>query len=201
MAGLIRACISSNGPFEDRHLRDRDDGWRACSGPANRPITRGCGFWLGSSVQFAIVDTTGRIRTFVASVTDLEANREGHRPYSLIRCYISSSGAAALIRCGPLVHRSHFGLDIARYSGTGHHLALYYLGIRPVQCAGPPRRSGQSGTPADRGAVIDANGSPLVTAAGDSPAVASWTALGSLDDLELYMVLQRTDARFPALRL
>lgn len=189
--GRSDPCMRFSGPFEIALFETAMSGGMPVPGAPIAP-TRVAAFSDTGAAQLAIVDASAQIRTFRIPVGDLEAGRD---PRNVLAdpAVRGVSGAAAT--AGSDLSFIVIGLDRAKYGGSGRHLALYY-----VDPAGAVRWAskewGAAGAFVDRGAVVDANGVALATAAGDAPAVASWSALGSLDDLELYMVLQRSDARF-----
>jgi hypothetical protein len=167
-------------------------------GRAGAPIvpSRVAIFSFGDTLEVAVVDASGQIRTFTISASDLEA---GHASQTAFPEPALRNSSGSVVTTDSDLSLSVIGLDRATFPGTGRHLALYY-----VDRTGGVRRASKEFAPVgnftDRGAVRDASGAPLVTVPGNSPAVAGWTHLGSLDDLELFMVLQRPDARFKLYR-
>jgi hypothetical protein len=153
-------------------------------------------FSLGDSLQVALADTSGQIRTFMLSSSVLEAGRASQDafPEPALR---DTSGVA--VTTDSDLSLVVIGLDVATFPGTGRHLALYYVD-RSGAVRWASKEYGTAAAFTDRGVARDASATPLVTVPGDAPALASWTHLGSLDDLEVVMVLQGQDARFKLYR-
>jgi hypothetical protein len=188
--GVADPCLRFSGPFEIAPF------YRVTSQgiPIYRPIvpSRVAVFSYGDAVQVAVVDASGQIRTFTLSAADLLAGRDWQKVFPEPALHDASGSA---VTTSSDLSFAVIGLDRARYGGTGRHLALFYVD-RTGAVRWASKEYGVVGGFTDRGALLDTSGTPLITVAGDSPAIASWTALGSLDDLEVYMVLQRQNARF-----
>jgi hypothetical protein len=185
--GSSDPCMHFSGPF----IIAPSDGTGAPIVPARVAL-----FSLGDSLQVALADGSGQIRTFTLSSSDLEAGRASQAAV-LGPTLRNSSGMAATTDSD--LSLVVIGLDVAAFPGTGRHLALYYVD-RNGAVRWASKEYGTAAAFSDRGAVRDASGTPLVTVPGDAPALASWTHLGSLDDLELLMTLQSQDARFKLYR-
>lgn len=189
--GDVDRCMNFSGPFEIAAFETLGSSESPAQGRAVRPV-RVAAFSGAASVQFAIVDDSARIRGFSLAISVLEA--PGASKTVLVDAPLAAADGT-LVASRSDLSLGIIGLDRTRFPGSGRHLALYYVdqtgGVRWAS-----RESGATGPYVDRGPMRDASGSALVTAPGNSPAVEGWTALGSLDDQELYMVLQRADASF-----
>lgn len=150
----------------------------------------------GDGLQVAIVNASAQIRTFTVSAADLEAGRD----LQIASTDALGDSSGSMVTTSSDLSFAEIGVDRVKFGGTGRHLALYY-----VDRAGAVRWASKEYGPArgfiDHGAVLDGQGAPLITAAGDSPAIASWNAVGKgnlelyFGNLELYMALQRQDGK------
>jgi len=153
-------------------------------------------FSYGERLQVVVADVSGRIRAFTIAAANLEVRAPWQNAF--LEPALRDSAGSDLIS-GSDLSFTVIGVDRVKYGGTGRHLALYYVDRTGV-VRWASKEYGAAGPLVDRGAVLNASGVPLITAPGDSPAIATWTALGNLDDLELYMGLQSQDARFRLFR-
>lgn len=159
-------------------------------------------FPYGNGLQVAVADEFGQIRLFNISAADLEAGRNSRTvfPGPILR-----NRSGSVINTNSDLSFAEVSLDRAIYGRDRHHLALYYVD-RAGAVGWASRGYGNAGELIDRGPVLDLAGAPLITTPGDSPAIASWTAVGKdnlelyLANLESYMVLQRQDARLRLFR-
>jgi len=159
-------------------------------------------FSSGDALQVAVVDASARIRTFTISAAELEGARG---PLTVFPESALRNSSDSVVHTISDLSFAEVGLNPAIYGGSGRHLALYYVDQGGV-VRWASKEYGSVGALIDRGPVLDLASAPLITTPGDSPAIASWTAVGKdnlelyLTNLESYMVLQRQDARLRLFR-